>query len=207
MQLNDILEEHSLKNISKKTNISEDNIEYLLERKFEKLERVKAMGFISIIEREFKANLATLRNEAQDYYAEHDNADRGIVVTGKLIEEKRGKSKWLFFIVLILLAYASWYFVTQYDKSHLNTLQPVKEEVEEGTNGMENSSELDIIHTIKQKWNDIVSKDQKDVTVLDAEIQVDQNEVSETAVEIVEPVVAEEEKPEETNVARVTEEE
>ena len=131
MQLNDILEEHSLKNISKKTNISEDNIEYLLERKFEKLERVKAMGFISIIEREFKANLATLRNEAQDYYAEHDNADRGIVVTGKLIEEKRGKSKWLFFIVLILLAYASWYFVTQYDKSHLNTLQPAKEEVEE----------------------------------------------------------------------------
>ncbi|MDM5272269.1 hypothetical protein PGH07_08755 [Sulfurovum sp. zt1-1] len=209
MQLSDILEEHSLKNISKKTNISEDMIEYLVERKFEKLERVKAIGFITIIEREYKADLDALRSEAQAYYAEHDNSDRGIIVTGNLLGEKRGKSKWLFFIVLILLAYASWYFVTQYDKSHLNTLQLFKEETEEQTSGMENTSDndLDIIHTIKQKWNDIVSNAQKEATVTDTEIKIEQQEVSEAAVEVIEPVEVEEAKPEETNVARVAEEE
>ncbi|MGC9351331.1 MAG: hypothetical protein ACP5D3_05020 [Sulfurovum sp.] len=209
MQLSDILEEHSLKNISKKTNISEENIENLLEKRFERIERVKTMGFISIIEREFDADLATLKSEAQAYYAEQDTPESGIVVTGMLVEEKRGKSKWLLFIVLALLAYASWYFVTQYDKSHFNPLQPFKEEVEDQSTLLESSPEkdMDIIYTIKQKWNDIVNSDEKEAVVAEEPLQVEQKEVSEAVVELVEPVEAEEEKPEETNVARVTEEE
>lgn len=208
MQLSDILEEHSLKNISKKTNISEENIENLLEKRFENIERVKTMGFISIIEREFNADLATLRSEAQAYYAEQDTDESGIIVSGMLIEQKRGKSKWLIFIVLLLLAYASWYFVTQYDKSHFNPLQPFKEEVEEQTVGMENGtgSDLDIIHTIRQKWNEIVNSDKKEATVTETQLQGEEAEVSEAVVEVIEPVEAEEEKPEETNVARVPEE-
>ncbi|UFH59511.1 hypothetical protein [Sulfurovum mangrovi] len=208
MQLSDILEEHSLKNISKKTNISEENIENLLEKRFENIERVKTMGFISIIEREFNADLATLRSEAQAYYAEQDTDESGIIVSGMLIEQKRGKSKWLIFIVLLLLAYASWYFVTQYDRSHFNPLQPFKEEVEEQTVGMENGtgSDLDIIHTIRQKWNEIVNSDKKGATVTETQLQGEEAEVSEAVVEVIEPVEAEEEKPEETNVARVPEE-
>ena len=208
MQLSDILEEHSLKNISKKTNISEENIENLLEKRFENIERVKTMCFISIIEREFNADLATLRSEAQAYYAEQDTDESGIIVSGMLIEQKRGKSKWLIFIVLLLLAYASWYFVTQYDKSHFNPLQPFKEEVEEQTVGMENGtgSDLDIIHTIRQKWNEIVNSDKKEATVTETQLQGEEAEVSEAVVEVIEPVEAEEEKPEETNVARVPEE-
>jgi hypothetical protein len=209
MQLSDILEEHSLKNISKKTNISEENIENLLEKRFENIERVKTMGFISIIEREFNADLATLRSEAQAYYAEQDTDESGIIVSGMLIEQKRGKSKWLIFVVLLLLAYASWYFVTQYDKSHFNPLQPFKEEVEDQTAGMENStgSDLDIIHTIRQKWNEIVNSDKKEATVTESQLQSEETEVSEAVVEVIEPVEVEEEKPEETNVARVPEEE
>ncbi|UFH60663.1 hypothetical protein [Sulfurovum mangrovi] len=208
MQLSDILEEHSLKNISKKTNISEEDIENLLEKRFENIERVKTMGFISIIEREFNADLATLRSEAQAYYAEQDTDESGIIVSGMLIEQKRGKSKWLIFIVLLLLAYASWYFVTQYDRSHFNPLQPFKEEVEEQTVGMENGtgSDLDIIHTIRQKWNEIVNSDKKGATVTETQLQGEEAEVSEAVVEVIEPVEAEEEKPEETNVARVPEE-
>lgn len=209
MQLSDILEEHSLKNISKKTNISEENIENLLEKRFDRIERVKTMGFLSIIEREFKAELGALRREAEAYYAEHDDVDQSIAFSGMLIEEKRGKSKWLIVIVLLLLAYASWYFVTQYDKSHFNPLQPFKEEVEDQSTLLESSPEkdMDIIYTIKQKWNDIVNSDEKEATVSEGPLQVEQEEVSEAVVELVEPVEAEEEKPEETNVARVPEEE
>lgn len=209
MQLSDILEEHSLKNISKKTNISEENIENLLEKRFDRIERVKTMGFLSIIEREFKAELGALRREAEAYYAEHDDVDQSIAFSGMLIEEKRGKSKWLIVIVLLLLAYASWYFVTQYDKSHFNPLQPFKEEVEDQSTLLESSPEkdMDIIYTIKQKWNDIVNSGEKEAVVAEEPLQVEQEEVSEAVVELVEPVEAEEEKPEETNVARVPEEE
>lgn len=205
MQLSDILEEHSLKNISKKTNISEENIEYLLAKKFEKIERVKALGFISIIEREFDADLGALKSEAQAYYAEQVPPEESIVIRGMLVEGKRRKPKWLLFIVLVLLAYASWYFVTQYNKSHSNTLQPVEDQAGE----MEGASpkDLDIIHTIKQKWNDIVSNDPKEGIMTEEGTPDEEETASQTVVEVVEPVERDEEEPEETNETRVAEEE
>lgn len=206
MQLSDILEEHTLKNISKKTNISEENIEYLLEKRFEKIERVKAVGFISIIEREFNADLGALKNEAQAYYAEQIPPDESIIVTGMLIEEKRGKSKWFLFVVLALLAYASWYFVTQYNRSHSNTLQPVAEQAD----AMESASQkdLDIIHAIKQKWNTIVNSDQKEVIVEEEEAAADEKEADfKAVVEAVEPIAIEKERVEEISSARISEEE
>lgn len=205
MQLSDILEEHSLKNMSKKTNISEENLEYLLEKRFEKIERVKAMGFISIIEREFNADLSAFKSEVQAYYAEQIPPEESIVVTGMLVEERRGKSKWLLFVVLALLAYASWYFVTQYNKSHSNTLQPVEDQAGE----MEGASpkDLDIIHTIKQKWNDIVSNDPKEAIMTEEGTPDEEETASQTVVEVVEPVERDEEEPEKTNETRVAEEE
>ncbi|HEO99435.1 MAG TPA: hypothetical protein ENO02_09065 [Epsilonproteobacteria bacterium] len=203
MQLSDILEEHSLKNISKKTNISEENIEYLLAKKFEKIERVKALGFISIIEREFDADLGALKSEAQAYYAEQIPPEESIVIRGMLVEGKRRKPKWLPLIVLLLLAYASWYFVTQYNKSHSNTLQPVEDQAGE----MEGASpkDLDIIHTIKQKWNDIVSNDPKEAIMTEEGTPDEEETASQAVVEVVEPVEIDEEKPEETNVTQIAE--
>lgn len=130
MQLNDILEENSLKQISKKTKISEENIEKLLEKRFDKFDRVKAMGFLSIIEREFGIKLDELREEAIRYYAEHSAQSEGITVGLPISSSsKKGKSKWFLVVVFALLAYASWYFVTQFDKTHLNTLLPSSEDV------------------------------------------------------------------------------
>ncbi|MDD3592739.1 MAG: hypothetical protein PHO65_08860 [Sulfurovum sp.] len=206
MQLSDILEEHSLKNISKKTNISEENIEYLLEKNFDKIERVKAMGFISIIEREFDADLGVLKSEAQAYYAEQVPPEESIVMRGMLVEGKRRKPKWFLFIVLVLLAYASWYFVTKYNKSHSNTLQPVAEQAD----AMESASQkdLDIIHAIKQKWNTIVNSDQKEVIVEEEEAAADEKEADfKAVVEAVEPIAIEKERVEEISSARISEEE
>jgi hypothetical protein len=110
---------------------------------------------------------------------------------------------------VLLLAYASWYFVTQYDKSHFNPLQPFTEEVGDQLTVTEDSreKEMDIIHTIKQKWNDIVKSDKKEAVATEHALKVEEEEVSDTVIEVIEPVEAEEEKPEETNVARSVEEE
>ena len=209
MQLSDILEEHSLKNISKKTNISEENIENILEKKFEKIDRVKAMGFLSIIEREFRADLGELRSEAQAYYAEHDTVDRGVVVGVPFSLEKRGKSKSLFIIVFILLAAASWYFLTQYDKTHFNALQPhnneeviAKDTESEGVS----QEEVDIMQAIKQKWKNIVNDEKKEGLTSDSSVETEMQSAIESVDEMVEPVDADTQKPEETNVARVADE-
>ena len=123
MQLNEILEENTIKSISQKTKISEDNLENLLARNFEVLMKTKTLGFISILEREYKADLTALREEALEYYASH-KVDHSVTVALPMEEDKKGRSKFFLLFVLVLLGYASWYFFTQFDKQHLSTLIP-----------------------------------------------------------------------------------
>jgi hypothetical protein len=127
MQLNDILEENSARAISQKTKISEDNLENLLAKRFENLKRIKTLGFISIIEREYKADLSTLRDEAYEYYSQ-SGEDRSITLGLPIIEEKKGTSKIFLFLIFGLLAYATWYFLTQFDKKNLSELIPFIDE-------------------------------------------------------------------------------
>jgi cytoskeletal protein RodZ len=127
MQLNEILEENSIQAIAKKTNISEENLEALFNAEFELLKKVKTMGFISIIEREYAADLSALRKLAEEYYNEH-REKTGIVIEAPVLEQKKGKPKLLIVSVLILLGVASWYFVTQFDQEKLKGLLPFNEE-------------------------------------------------------------------------------
>ena len=127
MQLNEILEENSIKSISQKTKISEDNLENLLARNFEVLMKTKTLGFISILEREYKADLSALKKEALEYYDTH-KVEHSVTVGLPIQEDKRGKSKLFLLVVVALLGYASWYFFTQFDKEHLSTLIPFMDE-------------------------------------------------------------------------------
>jgi len=128
MQLNDVLEENSVKAISKKTNISEDNIEALISEDFEYLAKAKALGFISILERDFDVDLTKLKEKALEYYGAHSSEEQSITIGLPVMEEKKGRSKWFLVLMLGLLAYASWYFVTQFDKKTLSTLLPFSED-------------------------------------------------------------------------------
>jgi len=127
MQLNEILEENTVKGISQKTKISEDNLENLLAANFDALKKIKTLGFISILEREYKADLSALREEALAYYSQEKD-EHGFTVVLPTEEEKSGKSKLFLLVVLALLGYASWYFFTQFDKKHLSELIPFMDE-------------------------------------------------------------------------------
>ena len=127
MQLNEILEENSLKAISSKTKIPENHIEKLIEGNFNTLKKVKTLGFLSILEREYKADLSALRNQALEYYdqnSDDDSASMAIPIT----DTKRSKSKWIPYIVIALLILSSWYFFTQFDKKQLADLLPFSED-------------------------------------------------------------------------------
>ena len=79
------------------------------------------------MEREYKADLTSLREEALAYYDEHVE-DRACSVAVPMEDHRRRKSKFFLVIVLALLVYASWYFFTQFDKRHLNGLIPFMDE-------------------------------------------------------------------------------
>jgi len=128
MQLNEILEENTVKAISTKTNIAEDNIEALVEADFEKLKRVKTMGFISILEREYNADLSALKEQALEYYNAHHTNEGVTLGVPMPAEEKKGKSKWFMLIVLFLIVYAIWYAFDNYDREKLNAMLPFSED-------------------------------------------------------------------------------
>ncbi|QOR61688.1 hypothetical protein ACM66Z_09680 [Sulfurovum sp. ST-21] len=151
MQLNEILEENSIKSISKKTNISEENLEALFDGEFDALKKVKALGFISIIEREYNADLSGLKKQASEYYISHQEYN-GVVLDAPVVERRKGKSKLFIFTVLVLLGAASWYFITQFDQEKLRGLLPFNEE--KITNSIkdevDNNPELSIEHAISE---------------------------------------------------------
>ena len=123
MQLNDILEENSVKAISDKTKISEENLEYLIASEFDALTKIKTFGFISILEREYNADLGAVREKAEDYYGQ-SRAGHLFPIGQPVMDEHRSKPKVLIIFILILLGVSSWYFFTQFDKKHLNELIP-----------------------------------------------------------------------------------
>ncbi|MBD3788961.1 MAG: hypothetical protein IE885_01125 [Campylobacterales bacterium] len=127
MQLNEILEENTLKAISKKTNISQDNLEALFAGDFSHLQKTKAFGFLSILEREYHTDVSKLREQATEYYAQHKEEEGRMIVHLSEVPSKPSKSKWFLFAVAALFIYASWYFFTQFDKAHLTGILPFSE--------------------------------------------------------------------------------
>jgi len=157
MQLSELIERYSIKTVCQRTNISEVNIEYLLNSDFDAIQKVKTLGFISILEREFGTDLKKLREDALAYYAQHISHER-ITLSLPVMEEKKGSSKWIWVLVLLLLGYASWYFLTKYDQSQLKALLPFNEIKIVDKLNMEtpadNDEELSIKHVITEDGNE-----------------------------------------------------
>ena len=155
MQLNEILEENTVNAISTKTNIAEDNIDALIAADFENITRVKTMGFISIIEREYNADLSALKEQALEYYNAHNIDEKVTLGVPMPAEEKKGRSKWFMILVLLLIIYAIWYAFDNFDKEKLNGMLPFSEEKlsgqvmpekQNGTEEPKEASELSIEH-------------------------------------------------------------
>ena len=144
MQLNEILEENSVKAISVKTNISEDNIESLIAENFASLPRAKTLGFFSIIEREYDADLTAIVEQAKKYYLAN-NKEQSISLGMPGLGEQKGRSVWSTVLVLGLLTYASWYFFTQFDKKNISTILPfINDKVETTTLPSDDTVEADL---------------------------------------------------------------
>jgi len=150
MQLNELLEKHSIRTISERTMISEDNIKRIVAEDFTSLSKAKALGFLSILEREYNLDSKNVKKNIAAYYDSLGNDEQMINITHPAVEEKKGRSKWFFFLILALLAYASWYFFTQFDNKTLSTLMPLSED-ESAVPFVENNKSTEKSESIKNK--------------------------------------------------------
>ncbi len=110
MTLNELIEQDGLLPISQRTNISVENLKSLEEENFERLSRVKALGFIQILEREYDLDMTDLIFQIKTYFEENKLEMGNEVVV--LAKDSRDNSGFNFFNWLMIagLLYALWYF-------------------------------------------------------------------------------------------------
>lgn len=124
MQLNEVIEENSLATISKRTHISIDNVEKLVNKDFSKIKRVKALGFISILEREFGVKLDELRRECIEYFAlePDEEFDAKLVITIPESYDRPGGhvSKLIVLLALFAIGYGAWHFLVNKEEPQEN---------------------------------------------------------------------------------------
>ena len=113
MLFNEIVDTHGIEGVASKTNISTINLGYLVEEDFGRLNRVKALGFLLIIEREYKeADITDLRDRVKAYYDEHRPTDEKVVMVARDSVEGGGFSFFKIFIILALLG-GAFYLYTE----------------------------------------------------------------------------------------------
>ncbi len=132
MQLNEIIEENTLPTISRRTRISVENLEAVFHRDWSRLKKVQAMGFISILEREYQADLSDLKADCRAYFAEVGPLEEAepLVVT-PMEKENGGKLfRVLVLILLLIAAYGSWRYLSapMSGESNATSSTPAKKE-------------------------------------------------------------------------------
>ena len=100
MDLKSLLEESSVEGISKKTNVPVDILKKLVEHDFSTLKKAQALGFLSILERDYNLDLGDLKRECKEFFGERQEEDLSIPIYQV---KPKGKKRWWFLGVLLLL--------------------------------------------------------------------------------------------------------
>lgn len=154
--------------IYEKTHISKRNLELLFAKEFDKLDKIQAVGFVSIIQREYKIDLSNLNEDILSYY--NDEPIKTNIIHAELDEEKKSKNSLLIFLFIVVAIAALFYFYQEGEKG-LETLNEKNEK---------NSSEMILV---------ALEKDKQEFEKLQNESNESQSTGSVTS--LVEPIVLE----------------
>jgi len=116
MHLNEILDKYTLDEIAKQTKIDKKSLENLFDLKFDNIRKAKAVGFVSILEREYQVDLSKLKSEVVSYYKEH-KTNVSVVVGIPREMPKRKNPKMVLSVVATFIVLTSVFLFTQVDKN------------------------------------------------------------------------------------------
>ena len=154
MQLNEIIEKEGIIRVSSKTNISTDILTNIVDENFEKLTRVKALGFLLILEREYKdIDVSGIRERVKLYFEAHKPLDEKVVVISHE-SQNSGFSFFKWFMILALIG-GGWYF---YSNGKLDTL-------------LKNVKEEDFFDDKKALESNVTLEDAKKIAILNRDMQ------------------------------------
>ncbi|MBU1928215.1 helix-turn-helix domain-containing protein [bacterium] len=95
------LKEIGLAEISEQTHISKQHIEALLQENFKALKKVQFLGFLSILERDYRLDLSELKERGLKFYSDGESAKPASV----FIEKRSQKSSKAIYILIALIIF------------------------------------------------------------------------------------------------------
>ena len=106
MDNNDIkvLEKIGLQEVCKKTHIEVKQLEFMINRQYDKLNKINTIGFVKILSREYKLDLTDWLEGFYDYWADHNEEDAGkdkIFVRANSDRSSK-KAAWLFLLLCLI---------------------------------------------------------------------------------------------------------
>ncbi len=171
MLFNELIEQHGLETVVSATNISSINLNYLLQEDFKKLNRVKALGFLLILEREYPdIDVTDLRQTIKLYFENNLPADDKVVMVPK--DSTTGGGGFSFFKLFIILAIlgGGYYLYTQ---GRLNSLV---EKVEKKETFFNDNKALESNSTEADAKKVVVGKSQTDSVHINTSNTLNQTE-------------------------------
>lgn len=152
MLFKELIEQEGLEGVFSKTNISTENLKRLLNEEFDKLNRVKALGFLLILEREYKdIDVNELRQRIKLYYEDHAPADEKVVMIPASSTTGGGFSFFKLFIIATILG-GGYYLYTQ------GKLDSLLEQIEEKKNFFDDNKALETNATEAEAAKVVVAK-------------------------------------------------
>ena len=142
------LQELGCNSIHESTHISRAKIEAVLNKSFSELTRVQFMGFISILEREYRLDLSSLREEYDAYMQTHP--DRSISQKSVILQaQSRARGMWLIgvLVVIVLLVAVGWIIqgnLSTFPKEEVMQLSTSEVEITEENLSMEVNASTDM---------------------------------------------------------------
>ncbi len=107
-----VLEEIGIKEVSKKTHIETKFLNYMVNKEFDKLNKINTMGYVKIIRREYGLDLDEWVEEYETYLEENGIAEikNNTPIIAQEVNSKKPKNNtWIYILVaIILLILAFW---------------------------------------------------------------------------------------------------
>ncbi|GAX87767.1 conserved hypothetical protein [Lebetimonas natsushimae] len=120
MNADDFFELHSIEEINKKTKISPISLRFIKNKEFDKLPRVKFVGFIRLIEKKYKVDLNELIKEYEGYF--HHSDDKNNKKSDNIQKNKSDKIKekrsCLWILILIIFVLTSFLYFKFFNKNN-----------------------------------------------------------------------------------------
>lgn len=139
MQFNELIEQEEIGKVAIKTTISQNNLNYLVSEDFENLSRVKALGFLVILEREYKElEVSELRERVKLYFENNKLDYDNVIVISETSSTQGGFSFFKWFVILGIL-FGSWYLYTQGELDRLLENVTSKKDVYDDNKALENN--------------------------------------------------------------------